>query len=25
MVCVYAGIYRQLAGPGPEDIAREFS
>ncbi len=25
MVCVYAGIYRQLAGPGPEDIAREFA
>lgn len=25
MVCVYAGIYRQLAGPGAEDIAREFA
>lgn len=25
MVCVYAGIYRQLAGPDAEDIAREFS
>lgn len=25
MVCVYAGIYRQLAGPDAEEIAREFS
>lgn len=25
MVCVYAGVYRQLAGPDAEDIAREFA
>lgn len=25
MVCVYAGIYRQLAGPDAQDIAREFA
>ncbi len=25
MVCIYAAIYRQIAGPDAEDIAREFS
>ena len=25
MVCAYAGVYRQLAGPDAEDIAREFA